>query len=77
MYKPYSTLSSLPSIALIGELVVDVLYDRIQTSTHRVWVGSAEAFSRNQLSIHPSWHGRLNVYGYNRRYDFLMPRMDE
>lgn len=76
-YQPYSSLSSLPSIALIGELVVDVLYDRIQTSTHRVWVGGAEAFYRNQLSIHPSWHTRLNVYGYNKRYDFLMPRMDE
>lgn len=75
-YQPYSSLSSLPSIALIGELAVDALFDRIQTSTHRVWVGNADAFSRNGLSLHPSWHGRLNVHGYNRRFDILMPRMD-
>ena len=71
-YQPYSSLSALPSVALVGELAVDLMLGRISTSMHRVWVGDADAFQRNGLSIHPEWHPRLNALGYNRRYDLTL-----
>ena len=75
-YQPYSSVSALPCIATIGELALDVLFKRIQYSVHRVWVSNSEAFSRNGLSIHPSWLYRLNSMGFNRRYDFMLPGKD-
>lgn len=71
-YQPYSSLSALPSIALLGELSIDALLGRASTSIHRVWVGSADEFARNGLSIHPAWHARLNALGYRRQFDFVM-----
>jgi len=75
-YQPYSSISALPCIATIGELALDVLFKRICHSVHRVWVSNSEAFSRNGLSIHPSWLYRLNSMGFNRRYDFILPGND-
>lgn len=71
-YQPYSSLNALPSVALLGELAVDALLGRVSTSTHRVWVGGADEFSRNGLSVHPAWHPRLNALGYNRRFDLVL-----
>lgn len=71
-YQPYSSLSALPGVALLAELAVDALLERTSTSIHRVWVGSADEFARNGLSIHPTWHTRLNALGYNRRFDFVL-----
>ena len=72
-YQPYSSLASLSAVALAGELVLDALAGKATVSTHRVWVGSAEAFGSNGLQVHPAWHGRLNNFGYNRRFDMPVP----
>ncbi|GAB3656370.1 ThiF family adenylyltransferase [Ramlibacter alkalitolerans] len=72
-YQPYSSLASLSTVVLTGELVLDALAGRATVSTHRVWVGSAESFGGNGLQIHPAWHGRLANLGYNRRFDLPVP----
>lgn len=72
-YQPYSSLSSLSTVAVTGELVLDALAGRTTVSAHRVWVGSAEAFGAGGLQVHPAWHVRLNNFGYNRRFDLPVP----
>lgn len=75
-YQPYSSLSALPGIALIGELSLDALLERVPTSTHRIWVGNAGEFSNNGLSLNGAWHTRLNQHGYNRRFDIVLPNIE-
>lgn len=69
-YQPYSSLSSLPSVALAGQLALDALKGRVTRSVHRVWVGGPDEFGDNGLSLHPAWLPRLNSHGYHRRYEF-------
>lgn len=71
-YQPYSSLSALPSVALVGQLALDALAGRVSTSVHRVWVGGPDEFADNGLSLHPAWLPRLNSLGYNRRFDFVV-----
>lgn len=71
-YQPYSSLSTLPSVFLIGEMALDALHGRLSAPAHRVWVGNAESFSSNGLSFTPGWRNRLNSLGFNRRYDFIV-----
>lgn len=68
-FQPYSSLSALACVALVGELTVDSLLGRIPGSTARTWVGSASAFHDNGLSITPVWHERINRQGFSRIYD--------
>jgi sulfur-carrier protein adenylyltransferase/sulfurtransferase len=68
-YQPYSALSALHGVALVGELAIDALLDRQSTAIHRVWVGTASEFSQNKLSFVPKWHGLLNTLGFSRRFD--------
>lgn len=72
-YQPYSSLASLSTVAVTGELVLDALAGKATVSAHRVWVGSAESFGANGLQVHPAWHARLSNFGYNRRYDLPVP----
>lgn len=72
-YQPYSSLSAVPSIALLGGLAVDALLGRQTVPGHRVWVGSANEFSDNGLSLSEIWRSRLNEGGFNRRYDLIIP----
>lgn len=71
-YQPYSSLSSLSSTSLIGELALDALLGRVSKSVHRVWVGNVNEFSRNGLSLRPSWLSRINGFGDSRRYQFFI-----
>jgi hypothetical protein len=71
-YQPYSSLSSLSSTSLIGELALDALLGRVSKSVHRVWVGNVNEFSRNGLSLRPSWLSRINEFGDSRRYQFFI-----
>lgn len=71
-YQPYSSLSSLNSTSLIGELALDALMGRVSSSVHRVWVGDVNDFSRNGLSLRPSWLSRINELGDSRRYQFVI-----
>lgn len=71
-YQPYSSLSSLSSTSLIGELALDALLGRVSKSVHRVWVGNVNEFSRNGLLLRPSWHSRINEFGDSRRYQFFI-----
>lgn len=71
-YQPYSSLSSLNSTALIGELALDALLGRVSNSVHRVWVGDVNEFSRNSLSLKPNWLSRINEFGDCRRYQFVI-----
>lgn len=68
-YQPYSALSALHGVALVGELAIDALLGRQSAAIHRVWVGTASEFSQNKLSFRPRWHGLLNTLGFNRRFD--------
>ena len=71
-YQPYSSLSSLNSTSLIGELALDALLGHVSNSVHRVWVGNVNEFSGNGLSLRPSWLSRINEFGDSRRYQFLI-----
>lgn len=75
-YQPYSSLSALPGVALIGELALDALLDRAPTSVHRVAVGGPDEFSMNGLSVHPVWHPRLNNLGFHRRFEIILPKLE-
>jgi molybdopterin/thiamine biosynthesis adenylyltransferase len=68
-FQPYSSLSALSCVALVGELAVDSLLGRIAGSTVRTWVGPASSFHDNGLSLTPAWHERLNRHGFSRLYD--------
>lgn len=77
LYQPYSALISLHAVALVGELVLEALLGQQSISTHRVWVGAADEFSRNNLSLTEAWHLRLNSLGYCRRFDIAIPRRND
>jgi sulfur-carrier protein adenylyltransferase/sulfurtransferase len=68
-YQPYSALSALHGVALVGELAIDALLGRQSIAIHRVWVGAASEFSQNKLSFVPKWQGLLNTLGFSRRFD--------
>lgn len=68
-YQPYSALSALHGVALVGELAIDALLGRQSTATHRVWVGAASEFTHNKLAFVPKWQWRLNNLGFSRRFD--------
>lgn len=69
LFQPYSSLSALAGVALVGELAVDALLGRTAGSTARTWVGTPSAFQENGLSITPIWHERLNACGFSRMYE--------
>jgi hypothetical protein len=71
-YQPYSSLSSLPCVALAGQLALDALNGRVSRAVHRVWVGGPDEFGDNGLSLHAAWLTRLNSHGYHRRYEFIV-----
>ena len=71
-FQPYSSLSALACVGLVGELAVDSLLGRVAGSTTRTWVGPASAFHDNGLSITPVWHERLGRHGFSRIYDRLI-----
>jgi len=71
-FQPYSSLSALPSVFLIGEMALEALQGRLSAPVHRVWVGNADEFSKNGLSFTPDWGSRLSSLGFNRRYDFVV-----
>lgn len=71
-YQPYSSLSALPTVALAGQLALDALNGRVSRSVHRVWVGGADEFGDNGLSLHTAWLTRLNTHGYHRRFEFTI-----
>jgi len=72
-YQPYSSLAALTTVALIGGLVLDALMGKVVTSTHRVWVGSVAALGNNGLSTTEVWRQRINNWGDNRQFDFVIP----
>jgi molybdopterin/thiamine biosynthesis adenylyltransferase len=69
LFQPYSSLSALAGVALVGELAVDSLLGRVAGSCARTWVGPSSAFHDNALSITPVWHERLNLQGFSRIYE--------
>lgn len=71
-YQPYSSLSSLLSVALAGQLALDALSGRVSRAVHRIWVGGPDEFGDNGLSLHEEWLTRLNCHGYHRRFDFIV-----
>ena len=71
-FQPYSSLSALACVGLVGEMAVDSLLGRVPGSTTRTWVGPASAFHDNGLSITPVWHERLNRQGFSRIYNRLI-----
>lgn len=73
-YQPYSSLSALACVGLVGELALDALFLRVTSSVHRIWVGGAEDFSRNGLYLREVWRMRLNDLGWNRRYQLQVQR---
>lgn len=72
-FQPYSSLSALAAVALVGELAVDSLLGRIAGSTARTWVASPSVFHENGLSVTPIWHERLNRQGFSRIYERQIP----
>lgn len=68
-YQPYSAMSALHGVALLGELAIDALVGRQTVASHRVWVGSALEFTQNKLAFVPKWQERLNNLGFSRRFD--------
>ena len=68
-YQPYSAISALHGVALVGELAIDALLGRQTVAAHRVWVGAASEFMQNHLALVPKWQERLNTIGFSRRFD--------
>jgi molybdopterin/thiamine biosynthesis adenylyltransferase len=60
MFQPYGATELAHIQALIAELALDVLLQRVADSTHRVWIGRHDLLTRAGGSWDPAW---IAAYG--------------
>ena len=72
-FQAYSSLEALNGVALISELVVDCLRDRLDRTAHRVWIGAQDAIEIHGLVLNQHWKNRLYPGGFKRQHSLPVP----
>jgi hypothetical protein len=57
LFQPYGAIELMHIQALIAELAVDVLVNRVHDSTHRVWIGRRDLVNRAGGRWNVAWVG--------------------
>lgn len=58
MFQPYGATELNFAQSLVADLASDILLNRIDTSTHRVWIGQKKVLDLEKGEWHPSWIAR-------------------
>lgn len=59
-FQPYGAVELSHVHALIADLIIDVLLDKVETSTHRVWIGQRKILEEAGGNWNPDW---VRCYG--------------
>lgn len=72
LYQPYGITDVAPTKAIVAELALDVLRDRVRESTLRTWIGDTTRLELNGGTLHGKWNDAV-IPGKSDRRTFLQP----
>ena len=67
LYQPYGIPDVAPTKAIIAELALDVLCDRMRESALRTWVGDTTRLELNGGTLHGKWSETVHPGKSDRR----------